>query len=92
MNDVVLSLSNQCHHYQHVEKFRVVHMTTFNAQKKTYDIVTAREYLKRRSKNPKSVEGAKILISGIGSSDFGKFAIKRQVPEYEVLPELADAT
>ncbi len=62
-------------------------MTTFTAQKRSHEILSAEEYLRRRQKDPKSVEGARILVSKFGSEEFGGFAIKRSVPRYEVLPD-----
>lgn len=60
-------------------------MTTLKARKRTHEVVSANEYIKRRKKDPKSVEGAKILSPKLGSKSFGGFLLKRDTPEYEVL-------
>jgi hypothetical protein len=59
-------------------------VTTFSARKKTREIIGAREYLKRRNKDPKSVEGAKVLIPRLGSRRLALFEIERDAPVYEV--------
>lgn len=59
-------------------------MTTLKARKKTHELITASEFLKRRAQDPKSVEGAKIISPRLGENSFGRFAIKRAVPQYEV--------
>lgn len=61
-------------------------MAIFTARRKTHEVISADEYLKRHKKDPKSVQGAKILIpKKLGQSAFGKFLVKKDVPEYEVL-------
>ncbi len=59
-------------------------MTTFSTRKHSREVISAREYIKRRSKDPKSVEGAKVSIPRLGSRKFAMFEIKRDVPVYEV--------
>lgn len=61
-------------------------MATFTARRKTHEVVSAKEYLKRHKKDPNSVQGAKILVPRkLGQSVFGKFLVKKDVPVYEVL-------
>lgn len=61
-------------------------MTTFSARKKARDVISVRTYLKRYAKDPKSVEGARIVTPRLGRGGFGRFIIERDVPLYEVLP------
>jgi hypothetical protein len=61
-------------------------MTTFSARKRPVEIISAREYIKRRKNDPKSVEGARPVTPRLGSRKFAMFAIKRDVPVYEVFP------
>lgn len=62
-------------------------MATFSAKKSTREVITAKEYLRRRSKDPKSVEGARVVTPNLGSRRFGMFEVEREIPLYEVFPQ-----
>lgn len=60
-------------------------MTTFNTRRKTMEVISAREYMERRRRDPKLVEGARFLPAKLGDREFMRFIVKRTTPEYEVL-------
>lgn len=61
-------------------------MATFSARRKTHEVISAKEYLKRHKKDPKSVQGAKILMpKKLDQGDFGRFLVEKETAEYEVL-------
>ena len=61
-------------------------MSAFETRKKTHEVISPQEYLKRYEKDPKSVSGAKIVIPSLGKKGFGGFKVELETPVYEVVP------
>lgn len=62
-------------------------MTTLQARKKTHELISPQEYLRRRGKDFRLVEGARIVMPKFGEGGFGAFRVPVKKPQYEVMVE-----
>lgn len=66
-------------------------MGNYNTKKRTHERISASEFIRRYKKDPKLVEGARVIAPRMGQADFGTFRVKRNRPCYEVLEPALEA-
>lgn len=58
-------------------------METIQAHKRTHEVISADEYVRRREKDPRRVTGAEIVPPTLGTGGFGGFRVQLDRPVYE---------